>query len=224
MKCVGELSWRYLSGVQIGLDTHLDDFKKHLLPLVKPEWDPNKVCSTVLDGGITNSLFAIFDSETGLERSGHEVVLLRVNGAGTDDIISRTDEVISLLTLHKNDLSPPVHAQLQNGLCYGYLPGSTLAITAIRENVMKMRIAKTMAKLHSLDVPHAFRCREPHAWCITKKCLSVLQHKFDNPGKQKWYAWICLTVSYTVCGVHVCVFLVTDPCLVLDIDDMYAMH
>ena len=185
-KFVGELSWKYLSEVQIGLDTYLDDFKKLLLPRVRPEWDPSRLGSTVLDGGVTNALFAIFDSDQGQGLSSKDVVLLRVNGTGTDDIISRTDEIISLLTLHHYGLSPPVYAQLKNGLCYGFLKGNPLSITDVKECVMMKRVAKSVAKLHSLDIPHAFMGRKPHVWYKAKKWLAVVQHTFDDPIKQKW--------------------------------------
>ena len=185
-KCVGEMSWKYLSEVQIGLDTHLNDFKKHLLHRVRPDWDPSRLRSTVLDGGVSNALFAIFDSDNGLGLSGNDVVLLRVNGTGTDDIISRTDEIISLLTLHHNGLSPPVFAQLKNGLCYGFLKGTPLSISDVKECFMMKKVAKAVAKLHSLDIPHAFRGRKPHVWCKSKKWLAVAPHEFDDPVKQKW--------------------------------------
>lgn len=180
-----EMNWRCLPEVQIGLDTHLDDFKKHLLPLVRPEWDPSKLSSTVLDGGVTNALFAIFDSEKGLKNSGEEVVLLRVNGTGTDTIISRTDEIISLLTLHYNKLAPPVYAQLKNGLCYGFLTGTPLSLTDVKDSFMSKKVAKAVAKLHSLDIPRAFLGRKPQVWYKPKKWLTIIPHEFDDPTKQK---------------------------------------
>lgn len=188
MRKSSEFSWNYLPELQIHLDTHLKEFKEHILPLIRPysHWDPNKLGSTMLVGGVTNAMFAIHDSDKGLRNSGEDAVLLRLNGAGTDNIIDRTDEIISMLTLHKHSLSSPVYVQLKNGLCYGFMPGSPLSGTDIKDESMIKRIAQPIAKLHSLEIPVEFRGRKPLVWHKFKKWIEITPNKFDDPVQQKW--------------------------------------
>ena len=191
----GEISWKYLPGVQIGMDTYLDDFRQYLLPLVRPEWSTKKLGSKVFDAGITNALFAIFEADKGLKASGDDVVLLRVNGNRTEDLIDRTDELISFVTLHRNKLSPPVYAQLKNGLCYGFISGNHLSAAELRDPVLLTHTSRIMAKFHSIKIPHAFQEREPLVWYKTNQWLKIVPREFDDPVKDKWYSCVCCLLS-----------------------------
>lgn len=153
-----------LEGVQVSLDTYLEDFRTHLLPVVKPSWEGVELDSKVFDSGITNKLVAIFSKKKGLKNSGEDVVLLRINGVGTDKFICRTDEVISISTLHRAGLCPPVFAKLGNGLCYGYIPGRQMELGEVREERMGGKVARLMARLHRVEIPRHFEGREPQVW------------------------------------------------------------
>lgn len=182
----GEISWKYLPRVHIGMDTYLDEFKKYLLPLVRPEWSTEKLGSKVFDAGITNALFAIFEADKGLKASGDDVVLLRVNGNRTEDLINRTDELISLVTLHRNNLSPPVYAQLKNGLCYGFISGRHLSAAELRDHILMKHTSRCMAQFHSIEIPPSFEGREPLVWYKTNQWLKIVPRGFDDPIKDKW--------------------------------------
>ena len=60
------------------------------------------------------------------------MVLFRMNGSGSEKIINRSDELYSMQLLHKAGLGPPIHAQLCNGLCYGFLPGWQMDLEEVR--------------------------------------------------------------------------------------------
>lgn len=186
-KVYGEISWKYLPGFEIGIDTYLDDFRRYLLPLVKPEWSTKKLDTKVFDAGITNALFAIFKADKGLKASGDDVVLVRVNGSGTDDIISRTDELISLLTLQRNKLSPPVYVQLKNGLCYGFVAGRHLSAAELGDPTFMKYTARIMAMFHKIQIPTSFQGREPLVWYKTSQWLKIIPARFKDPVKDKWY-------------------------------------
>ena len=49
------------------------------------------------------------------------MVLLRMDGTGSEKIIDGSNELNSMQLLHKAGLGPPIHAPLSNGLCYGFL-------------------------------------------------------------------------------------------------------
>ena len=68
----------------------------------------------MFNSGITNTLVSLYLKEKGLASSGGEI---------SEKIIDRSEELYSMQLLHKAGLGPPIHAQLSNGLCYGFLPG-----------------------------------------------------------------------------------------------------
>ena len=58
--------------------------------------------------------------------NGTDVTLVRVYGKGSGLVIDRNQEKLSMFVLHNLGLSPPLHCSFQNGLVYGYAPGTTL--------------------------------------------------------------------------------------------------
>ena len=163
-----------LDEVYISMETYMEDFKAHLLPSIKPEWEGKKIASKVFDSGITNELVALFRKERGLRGSGEDVILLRVNGQKTEEIINRTDEIHCILTLHEAGLCPSLHARLGNGLCYGFSPGDQVTLEEVREEGLREKIAKLMARLHCVRVPEHFLNRAPQLWAKVSWLLGVL--------------------------------------------------
>lgn len=153
-----------LEGLEVSLETYMGDFRTHLQGLLKPGWEGKELDSKVFDSGITNKLVAIFPKEKGLKQSREDVVLLRINGTGTEKFISRTDELVSISALHSAGLCPPVFAKLANGLCYGFLPGNQLGIEEVREEGISAKVARLLARLHCVEIPEHFRGREPQVW------------------------------------------------------------
>lgn len=93
-----EASYLYLDQVTVSIDSYMDDFRTHLLPVIKPSWKDTELDSRVFDSGLTNTLVAIFDKHKGLKKSREDVILLRMNGIRTEKIISRADELVCLTT------------------------------------------------------------------------------------------------------------------------------
>lgn len=158
-----------LEDVQVSMDSYMQDFQTHLLPAIKPGWAGVELDSKVFDSGITNKLVAIFNRRKGLKSSREDVVLIRINGVGTDKFISRTDELVCILALNRVGLSPPVYARLRNGLCYGYIPGRQLAVGEVREEGMSRKIARLMARLHCVEIPRHFQGRRPQVWAKVRE-------------------------------------------------------
>ena len=182
----GGLSWKCLPKVEIGVDTYLEDFKTHLLSLVRPKWRPEGLGVKVFDEGITNKLVGIFDKEKGLKNSREEVVLLRINGLGTSAFINRTDEIVTIMCLNQAGLTPPVYYQLKNGLCYGFTPGRNVSVDEVREEKMMRRIVRTMVKLHALEIPAHFRDSQPVVWQKMDNFLKIVPETFGDPVKDRW--------------------------------------
>ena len=181
----GGLRWKYLPEVELGFDTYLEEFKTHLLALVRPKWRAENLAIKVFEEGISNKLVAIFEREKGLKNSGEDVVLLRVNGQGTEAFINRKDEIVTILCLNEAGLVPPVYYQLKNGLCYGFTPGRNISVDEMREERMMKRIVQTMSRVHALEIPAHFQNGHPVLWKKMDNFLNIVPKTFGDSTKDK---------------------------------------
>ena len=165
---------------------YTEEFYSKILPEVKPEWRAEDLDCHVFESGVTNTLVAFYKRELGLDNSGTDVVLLRINGEGTEKIINRTDEVVTMLSLHKVGFCPPLYAQLENGLCYGFSPGRRLKLheTSSNETIMR-KVAGIMARLHVVEIPEYFKKREPFLWRKITEMMQKVPSSFSNHDMQR---------------------------------------
>ena len=180
--------WRFLSDVKLRLDTYQEDFYNLILPYVKPEWKQELLIHHVFECGVTNTLVAFYPKglELGKSATARNVVLLRINGEGTERIINRTDEVVAMLYLNKAGFCPEMYAQLNNGLCYGFSAGRRLQVYETLGDWRIMRkVAALMAKFHSLEVPAYFRDRKPFLWSKMEQLLKNVPSSFPDPDTQQ---------------------------------------
>ena len=175
--------------VKITIDSYLDDYKLHLLPIVRPDWCKKELAVKIFDVGRTNILMAIYLKEKGLMKSRDEVVLLRVNGTGSEKLVDRVDEIHFMLAMHAVGLGPPVYAQLQNGLCYGFTPGHGMRLAEAREEDIWRKIAELMATLHVVTIPEHFQNRKPQLWAKVRREKEKQERKAG--GK---YVCVCVCV------------------------------
>ena len=191
MECVEEhregLTWKRLPNVELHYETCMDEFKTIILPLVKPKWDPSKLGCTIFEDGVTNKLVAIYEKGNGIKDPDGDVVLLRINGQGTNNFIDREREIITFLTLNKAGLIPPFYIQLKNGLCYGFAVGRHITLDEMRDEAMIRRICKAVAQLNLVPIPDVFKGRKPQVWNKIDEWLKILPSEFQDPEKQKWY-------------------------------------
>jgi len=179
--------WRYLSDIEFNRDNYKQNFAQ-ILPLIKPQWKPDRLAFHVFESGVTNTLVAVYPNGVTLNEaaSEDEVVLLRINGEGTERIINRVDEVVAMLCFNQAGFCAPVHAQLKNGLCYGFCPGRRLEIKEATEDWSVMeKIACLTAKLHSLEIPPYFTGREPFLWLKIYPLLANVPISFSDPDIQR---------------------------------------
>lgn len=106
-----------------------------LMSLVKPEWPFDKLQFKVIllvfqpplhklfNEGTSNILFGAF-----LEKplTPDNCVLVRIFGYQTELYIDRDREAIYLWILNQLNFASKVYYKFTNGICYGYLPGSTV--------------------------------------------------------------------------------------------------
>lgn len=60
------------------------------------------------------------------------MVLIRIYGANTDLIIDRDTEKNNIIFLSEHGLCPPLYAEFNNGVAYGFSPGQTLDPESVR--------------------------------------------------------------------------------------------
>jgi ethanolamine kinase len=120
-----------------------------ILLQLRSHWSEEKIRIEQIKGGTTNSLFACFQNETGLDST--ETILVRLYGPGTDLFISRDEEVQTMLFMSKINLGAKFFGRFQNGICFEYLPGVTVEYETILTNErVYTKVAKAMAQMHSI--------------------------------------------------------------------------
>ena len=115
------LSWSCLP-ITLHQDSMERDCREHILPVVRPTWNGSTVVRKKFTEGITNVLLGFY-----LPGHKDDMVLVRLNGEGTD-FVDRRSEIVVMLSLHKAGLIPHVYLELRNGLCYGYTPGRPFSV------------------------------------------------------------------------------------------------
>lgn len=92
-------------------------------------------------GGITNRLFKATLSTGNL-------VLIRVYGRHTENIIDRRAELENMVMLGERGLAGQLYGQFENGFVYSFLPGRPLQSEGLGDN--SELIAEEMARWHSI--------------------------------------------------------------------------
>jgi len=117
-----------------------------LVERIRPTWKEETVEFKVFEGGFTNCL-------VGVKCGEEDMLLVRVYGRNTEKFINRELEIKNLVFLNKHIGTPPVYAHFDNGLCYGYAIGRHLALDELHDKTMGRRIAKELAKMHTIPLP-----------------------------------------------------------------------
>lgn len=149
-KSVGDLEWNVLP-ITVNPDSPFEDFKAHVLPLLVPGWIDKPLKCKVFSGGISNKLIGVY-----MEGNANDMMLIRINGTGTEVFVQRDLEICAMVSLHKAGLIPPVHCQFSNGLCYGYQPGRIITLEEMSDVEMARRTAMCFAKFHATPIPAVY--------------------------------------------------------------------
>lgn len=150
-KSVGDSVWNFAS-VTINADSPFEDFKATLLPLIRPEWVDKPLKCKTFSGGISNKLIGVNVEEGNAD----EMMLVRINGTGTEIFVRRDLEVGAMVSLHNAGLIPPVYCEFNNGLCYGYQPGRIITLDEMSDLEMARRTVLCFAKFHATPMPTVY--------------------------------------------------------------------
>ncbi|VDL35077.1 unnamed protein product [Hymenolepis diminuta] len=120
-----------------------------LISSVKPDWPLDNLQYKLFNEGTSNVLFAVC-LDTPL--SPDNCVLIRIFGYQTELYIDRDKEAICLWVLNQINFASEVYAKFLNGICYGYLPGSTVNYDLLSDQLYYRMVAEKMAELHTLPI------------------------------------------------------------------------
>ncbi|XP_076435860.1 ethanolamine kinase 1-like isoform X1 [Babylonia areolata] len=150
-----------------------------VLKHVRPDWAADSVAFRVFTDGITNKLVGC-----ARKTDPSDVVLIRVNGEGTDMIIDRQAEVRTFQLLSAVECSPPLYMLFQNGMAYGFFHGEPLDEDSVRDVTVATLIAKEMVRLHSVD-PREQSASERRSFypVKTQKYLDIIPTSFEDQEK-----------------------------------------
>ncbi|CAI8035050.1 Ethanolamine kinase 2 [Geodia barretti] len=177
------LSWNYLP-LTLERDSLSQTFTTQILPLVRPAWRDCHVQTKVFTDGITNVLLGFYVSREGSrDQEKEDIVLLRMNGEGTEVFLDRRAEILVMLSLHNANLVPPLYLELANGLCYGYIPGRPFTMDDMQDDVMMQRTARAVARLHAVPVPDTLRSPQPYVWNKIRQFLNTVTGSFTDLHK-----------------------------------------
>ncbi|KAI8610958.1 choline/ethanolamine kinase [Chytriomyces sp. MP71] len=140
---------------------------------VFPSWEMSKVKLVQQTHGITNKLVKC--SYMG------ETVLIRTYGKGTDAIIDRNQEMINMIVLSRNGMSPQLHARFMNGIVYGYVEGVPFSVEDMREPHKSSLVAAQLANWHSIDASDVMKT-QPKLFDTLHQWLDALPAQFSNPA------------------------------------------
>jgi ethanolamine kinase len=63
-----------------------------------------------------------------------DVILVRVNGVGSELIIDREAEIQTFQLLYAAKCGPPLYTLFTNGMAYGFMPGTPLDEDNVRDD------------------------------------------------------------------------------------------
>ncbi|CAL1541322.1 unnamed protein product [Lymnaea stagnalis] len=129
-------------------DLNFEEDAKKILEHIRPNWKGTEINFEVFTDGITNKLMGC---HAGNDRN--DVVLVRINGIGSDIIINRDEEQLTFQCLSEANCAPPIYCVFDNGMAYGYFPGKTLDKQTVREPNIQKLIAEELVRLHSVRGP-----------------------------------------------------------------------
>ncbi|KAJ1848148.1 hypothetical protein IWW55_001256 [Coemansia sp. RSA 2706] len=126
---------------------YLFEDSRQLLAKVFPEWNADELAFKECKDGITNNLVQCTNRRTDL------TVLIRAYGNHTEVIIDRSQELTNMKRLADLGMCPPLYARFNNGLVYGFIPGTVATPEEMGNDEWAPLIARQLAVWSQVSVP-----------------------------------------------------------------------
>ncbi|KAJ3039519.1 Ethanolamine kinase [Rhizophlyctis rosea] len=172
-----------LKGVRyVDVEVDHDNLMSSVLSLIThffPSWSvPHDVKLIQCTAGITNKLVRCVHIPTG------ESALVRAYGKGSDLLIDRQQELLSILTFSNIGLCPPLHGRFRNGIVYGFIEGTPFSVDDMRDPQKSLLVASRLATWHKVNMPID---RTPRLFRTIWKWADAIPATYSNPDKQKQF-------------------------------------
>uniref|UniRef100_A0A0B7AJ87 ethanolamine kinase n=2 Tax=Arion vulgaris TaxID=1028688 RepID=A0A0B7AJ87_9EUPU len=163
-------------------ENNIENDAKRILQHIRPSWNQDDMRFKVFTDGITNKLLGCYQ-----KGDFDNMILVRVNGEGSEMIIDRDAEHQTFQILAAANCAPPLHCMFNNGIAYGFFPGLPLDEESVRVPKIQRLIAEEIVRYHSAckkcDGKQAhtrsqYRDRMQH-W------INITPTHFDDPVKQE---------------------------------------
>lgn len=177
-------------------ENELQEGARQVLKTVRPQWKNDDIVFKVFTVGITNKLIGCYlRDDVGM----NDCVLVRIYGKKTEIIVDRNLELITIYVLHKAECSAPLYAKFNNGIAYGFVPGSCLDPETVRDPDIGKLVAEEMVKFSFIDpskysdglsadgllVLNQLNNREPCIFKYINKFLRIYPESFSDPEKNE---------------------------------------
>ncbi|KAJ2662548.1 hypothetical protein IWW48_001790 [Coemansia sp. RSA 1200] len=153
-------------------DTALFDDARTLLMRVFLEWTHDHIVLNECKEGITNKLVMCVNKTKGL------TVLIRAYGKNTDFIIDRNAELLNMIGLARIGMCPPVYARFNNGLVYGFIPGTVAKPHEMSNDLWAPLIARSLAKWSQISLPGS---HAPQLFPTLRRWLRDIPKSYKDP-------------------------------------------
>ena len=88
-------------------------------------------------GGITNTLMGCWHKD---DPAQEKMVLIRIYGTNSELFVDRDAEIHNIQLLHAAGCARPLFARFENGIAYGFFPGTCLDETNVRDPVISRSV------------------------------------------------------------------------------------
>ncbi|KAJ2454740.1 hypothetical protein EV183_001324 [Coemansia sp. RSA 2336] len=157
--------------------SHLLEDSKQLLLTVFPDWKDSELAFKECKDGITNNLVQCTNQRTRL------TVLVRAYGNHTEVIIDRNQELANMARLSELGMCPPLYGRFNNGLVYGYIPGTVATPEEMGNGEWAPLIARQLAKWGQITIPGDDR--SPKLFSTLQKWLSDIPSDYQDESADK---------------------------------------
>ncbi|CAG5132819.1 unnamed protein product [Candidula unifasciata] len=154
-----------------------------ILHFIRPDWIPERIKFKVFTEGFTNKLLGCYQSG-----DVDNMVLVRVNGEGSDVVVNRDSELETFRLLCTAGCAPPVYCVFNNGIAYGFFPGQPLDERTVRLPNIQRLIAEEVVRYHGACQRNGKQHKIPVRSQYREKVqywINILPGSFDDPDKQK---------------------------------------
>ncbi|KAJ1664305.1 hypothetical protein IW140_003043 [Coemansia sp. RSA 1813] len=153
-------------------DSALFEDARTLLLQVFETWKEDDINLKECKEGITNKLVMC------INKTKDTTVLIRAYGKNTDFIIDRNSELLNMIGLARIGMCPPVYARFDNGLMYGFIPGTVAKPEEMGNELWAPLIAQKLAEWSQISLPGS---NAPQLFPTLRRWMRDIPKSYKDP-------------------------------------------